>query len=99
MFKPTKMNRKGQEGGFGIILPIVITLMITGFVLTIMTEVNSDLVTSYGGVGATATNASQVGAKIGVAAVSFAGNFGTFFSLALLAVIIGIVAIFLVRRQ
>ena len=98
MFKPRKINKKGQEGGFGVILPIVIVLMVTGFVLTIMTEVNSDLTTTFGGVGASATNASQVSAEIGVAAVSFAGNFGTFFSLALLAVIIGIVAIFLVRR-
>ena len=99
MFNLKKMNKKAQEGGFGIVLPIVIVLMVTGFVLTIMTEVNSDLTTTFGGVGASATNASQVSARVGVAAVSFAGNFGTFFSLALLAVIIGIVAVFLVRRQ
>jgi hypothetical protein len=93
------LNKRGQDaGGFGIVLPIVIVLMVTGFVLTILTEVNSDLLTTYGGVGASSTNASQVAARIGVASVSFAGNFGTFFSLALLAVIIGIVAIFLVRR-
>lgn len=98
MFKLKNMNKKGQEGGFGVVLPIVIVLMVTGFVLTIMTEVNSDLTTTFGGVGASATNASQVSAEIGVAAVGFAGNFGTFFSLALLAVIIGIVAVFLVRR-
>lgn len=98
MFKLKNINKKGQEGGFGVILPIVIVLMVTGFVLTIMTEVNSDLQTTFGGVGASATNASQVAARVGVAAVSFSGNFGTFFSLALLAVIIGIVAVFLVRR-
>lgn len=99
MFKLKEINKKAQAGGFGIVLPVVIVLMVTGFVLTILTEVNSDLVTTYGGVGATATNASQVGARIGVAATNFAGNFGTFFSLALLAVIIGIVAVFLVRRE
>lgn len=90
-----KIGKSGQAGGFGIILPIVISLMIAGFVLTIMTKVNSDIVDSSG----SDVNVSAVGAKVNTAAVDFAGNFGTFFSLALLAVIIGIVAVFLVRRN
>jgi uncharacterized membrane protein len=87
------INKKGQNaGGFAIILPIVISLMVAGFVLTVMTDVNSDIAT--GG----SANTSAVSARVNTAAISFAGNFGTFFSLALLAVIIGIVAVFLVRR-
>lgn len=100
MLQLKKIGNKAQAAGaFGIILPIVIVLMIAGFVLTIFQKINTDLVSTFGGVGATATNASQVAAKIVVATTNFSGNFGTFFSLALLAVIIGIVAVFLVRRS
>ena len=91
--KFNKLYKKAQSaGGFSVILPIVISLMVAGFVLTVMTDVNSDIAT--GG----SANTSAASAHINTAAISFAGNFGTFFSLALLAVIIGIVAVFLVRR-
>jgi hypothetical protein len=88
------MNRKGQVGGFSAIPGIIIAIMVGGFILTIMTDVVVDLGTA----ATTGSNTSAVAAKVGTGAVSFAGNFGTLFSLGLLAILIALVAVFLVRR-
>ncbi len=89
-----KMNKKGQSG-FAAIPAIVVAIMVGGFILTIMTDVVVDL----GNSAATGSNTSAVAAAVGTGAVSFAGNFGTLFSLGLLAILISLVAVFLVRRN
>ncbi|KKN60158.1 hypothetical protein LCGC14_0534490 [marine sediment metagenome] len=89
------MGKKGQAGGFGAIPAIVISIMIGGFILTILTQISDDL----GNAATSGSNTSQVAAAVGTGAVTFAGNFGTLFSLGLLAIIISLVAVFLVRQR
>jgi hypothetical protein len=95
MYKLKPMNKKAQAGGFGAIPGIIIAIMVGGFILTIMTKIIVDLGTA----AAVGSNTSAVAAKVGTGAVSFAGNFGTLFSLGLLAILISLVAIFLVRNR
>lgn len=88
-----KLYKKAEAGGFGVILPIVMSLLMAGFVMTIITDVNSDIAGS-----SLTTNVSRVSTNVNNAVISFSSNYGTFFSLALIVVIIGAVAVFLVRR-
>ncbi len=89
------MHKRGQAGGFGSIPAIVISIMVGGFILTILTQISDDL----GDAATAGSNTSKVAAAVGTGAVTFAGNFGTLFSLGLLAIIISLVAVFLVRRN
>lgn len=91
MLKP--ITKKAQAG-FGVLVPIIIIVMISGIILAILGQVTDTLSTQFAD-NSSADNASE---KVGGAVSDFAGNFGTFFSLALLVIILAIVGVFLFNR-
>jgi len=95
-----KRGKRGQQS-FANIMPIVISITMAGVLLAILAGINDDIQVSGMGNG-THGNVSieyNVTTAVGGAVSDFAGNFTTFFSLGLLAIIIGIVAVFLVKRM
>ncbi len=93
-------NKKAQMTGFNSILPIIVSIVMAGILIAILVGINDDLrQESFNDTGVNTSLVFNVTTKFGGAVSDFAGNFGTFFSLALVAIIILIIGMFIVKRR
>lgn len=95
MFPLPRIHSKKAQTGFDVLPLIIIFIIVAGIIMAIMGGVVDELRDQELRSGSNVSTKYNVTTRLGGAISDFAGNFGTFFSLGILVVILGIVGIFL----